>query len=155
MTRDDVMALEGRELDMVVAERVFGLKRETTRIQWPRIEVTVFESPGTGGMVYYYHPDDPDVCLGRHKDGFWAMLHPLPQFSSDIAWAWLVVERMRKLGFCYYLDDHEGTHKAVFARINRSRQVVGPHYRAESESAPLSICHAAVLAATGAEVRQA
>lgn len=67
----------------------------------------------------------------------------LPNFSTDIKAAWMVVEKLRADGYYFCLDEGDrGEYCCIFANPNV--------YRAEEETAPLSICLAA-LEAVGIE----
>lgn len=70
MKREEIMRLEGRELDAAVHERVFG-----RRVEWavPSAETTF--------------PFDPDTRMR------------IPDYSNDIAAVWRVVGEMNRRGF--------------------------------------------------------
>lgn len=63
-----------------------------------------------------------------------------PHYSTDIAAAWQVVERMKPLGI--WLVDLQDYYKAAF--LNSDDDVVGGEVSAET--APLAICRAALKA---------
>lgn len=105
----------GRELDALTAEKVMGLR--------------VVRCPDHGDCIYWhaYGPDRPDGQL--------------PEYSTDIAEAWQVVEKLRDLDPEIWWDVHW---ECVF-NTNDSR-VWGT-----ADTAPEAICRAA-LAAVGCEV---
>lgn len=118
----------GRELDALVAEKVMGL--EITKI--------------ANGHMWF-------------RDGV-TLRSPIPHYSTDIAAAWLVVEKMSSDGWIHEITEHINDSQikcAMFA--NRSG-----HYEsyerswddeqwAVSGTAPHAICLAA-LKAVGIEV---
>src|SRR5690606_19328389 len=73
VTRDEILALEDRELDAAVAERVMGWLGRPKRFA------------GTPIML-------APVGEGKFTPT------PVPAYSADIAAAWQVVERMREMG---------------------------------------------------------
>lgn len=72
----------GRELDALVAERVMGLAKI---------------------MVKGDFEEFPMFVLPERKRAIWNAFHA-PRYSTDIAAAWAVVERMRELGWKFQLD---------------------------------------------------
>jgi hypothetical protein len=75
----------GRAVDAEVAEKVMGF-------EWRRV---------ADGFQYFYSPDGDCVGIQRGDDSPRIYGSPLPSYSTDIAAAWLVVERMRK---DYHID---------------------------------------------------
>lgn len=134
----------GRELDRLVAERVMGWR--------------VFGTPEV--YAYWTEPYEGEKRLGD--------MPSLPRFSTDIAAAWTVVERMREMKWLVrvqempdnypYLDNMTGEPlfyaKAYVTmewmpRISeRTGKLVMPRC-ARATTAPLSICRAALAAAEG------
>jgi len=80
MTRDEIMRLEGRELDAAVHERVFG-----RRVKW-----------ATPGVPAFKFPFDPDARMR------------IPHYSTDIDAAWQVVERLIDAGYPVAISTHPG-----------------------------------------------
>lgn len=115
----------GRELDAVVAEQVCG---------W------------TG--VYWLDRETP---VGSHKP---APAQRVSNYSTDIAAAWLVVERMRLQGWHYSIDSHGAVTGNTSCGFTRGTGVDQPMeaFGAEADTAPLAICRAALLAVQGKEV---
>lgn len=128
MTRDDVMRLSGRELDAAVAEHVMGWKRG---------------DPKYGDMPWY------PPGIGRYLGG--GRLN-LPKFSTDIAAAWEVVERLAE----FEINDIEVTveirnvAEGWACWIHSGCEEIA---EAREETAPLAICRAALLAMVGARRR--
>jgi hypothetical protein len=115
----------GREMDAMVAEQVMGWRLEQNH-------------GSAGGMLWH-----------GHGGGFGAMPEgEQPYFSTEIAEAWRVVERMSALGWLWDLDtysDGQGWH-AVVQRPEPDDLRIGSGYG----PAPVAICLAALAAITGA-----
>ena len=113
MNREEIMRLEGRELDAAVHECVFG-----RRVKW-----------ATPSAAFNF-PFDPDTRMR------------IPHYSTDIAAAWQVVERMRERGLYFELGVAS---KAPYAKAwlwNKDN-----YWQAEGRTAPEAICRAALWAA--------
>lgn len=130
----------GRELDALVAEKVMGCRVQ----HW-----SGYNSPGT------YRCGCGVVCAYPHgvKDREGQLDGDLAYYSTDIAAAWEVVEKLRERGLhldinnrqaCDGVDDMGGAWWAEFASADYA---VGG--QAFADTAPLAICRAA-LAAVGA-----
>jgi hypothetical protein len=147
LTRDAIMAMQpGRELDALVAERVFGI--QAIVMNWP-CEV----NPDTGRAYPIQFPDpcdleDPqlvDVVFSPYAST--AVLEPpveiLPRYSTDIAAAWQVVEHLKPFA--------SGRHSID---ISWAMRLVKPMWCVEinglsnalADTAPEAICKAALLA---------
>lgn len=116
----------GIEMDALIAEKVIGAKWDESRCR-----VCGFSL-------------DPDGKMCRSDD---CSMRPVPArradaiapYSTDIAAAWQVVERLR---FCVVTRVmSRGTYKAI-AKVSRSKPQVSAH----AETAPLAICRAALVA---------
>lgn len=114
-----------------------------------------------GGMIKKI--TDPDKLEGRDLDGavavevmeviYQACCHRIsilgvweacPQYSTDMAAAWLVVNRMRKLGWTFKLTERRATKKfsATFATAFNEG---GRGHGRMADSMPESICKTALL----------
>ena len=116
----------GRELDALVAERVMGLVAYSVGLvtERPRVR-TVDDLQRTGT--------------------------PLSPYSTDIAAAWQVVERLHALGFVVNVTMDNGTGRYCEVWKLADDSIYAPH-RVEAETTiPHVICLAA-LKAVGAEV---
>lgn len=123
MTLPTGAATAGRAMDMQIAEKVMG---------WVR------------GRSYANGNGDWIVDGATSPSRTWNLT---PHYSTDIAAAWLVVEKMRALG--YQLDLSHALGDAIerpllYAKFSLLR---GYTNHANSDSAPLVICKAALLAA--------
>lgn len=108
MTKDEIMKLEaGQEINELVINHV---------MKWALIH--------RGDFDYTYN----DGVYGARIN--WSP-------SSEIADAWIVVEKMQSKGFCFDADGN--------ALRKRFRFGVGQEI-GEAETAPLAICRAALLA---------
>lgn len=113
----------GRELDKLVAEKIFGLVKIETYgpLSGLRLIVAGYKNESTGSVIF-----------------------TLPEYSQDMNAAWEVVEKIKSLsqsdgkfdtcrepwvGFCTRLTDYEDHFGEAFGRIT-----------------PLSICLAALIA---------
>lgn len=114
----------GTELNALVAEKVMEWKREG---DW--FEVPYWISGGT---------------FQAHADAF--------RFSTEIASAWQVVEKMREFGWFFYMDNgSQGDSFFVTFHEGKDFSDDGCSASAEAPTAPLAICLAA-LKALGVEV---
>ncbi len=105
----------GRELDALVAEKVMGLKPE---------------------LIEYMHPFLGKFTIDQTQMNpfMWA-----PCFSTDIASAWDVVDKLRPLGL--WIISHDDWYGAAFAE----NDTLGVEYNLEEgQSVPHAICLAAL-----------
>lgn len=140
MTREEIMALSGRELDAAVAEHVMGWRPRWVEEPpyWMAWEV---ELPN-GDMLYgtIVPKAVPQPVWYDDRDGV-----RCPRFSTDIAAAWEVAERLTE----FEIDDldltvevgnvMEGWACWVYSGCEEVAE-------AREETAPLAICRAALLA---------
>lgn len=133
MNADEIRTLGAdRDTDAAVAEMVMGWKWDDHN---PRQRLLCSSDGQIGAVIF----DDGMA----DDDGVLQWLPPLPQFSTDIAAAWEVVEWMLEYAYGFGLD------------------WLGPgegfecHFGTESIccelTAPLAICRAALLAVMGDE----
>ena len=106
----------GRELDCRVAEKVMGYAVQGDQI---------------------VPPNDAYVLLGIMG----AMKFDIPHYSTDIADAWLVVEKMKASAFEVTIDDTDGDWWALFADLEYKH--ISSAY---ADTAPLAVCRAALKA---------
>lgn len=111
MTTEDIDKLEaGRELDALVAQRVF--------------------------------PDDVFRWHSRcDYSGCFRCLHNCEHYSTDIAAAWLVVERFRELRYAFSLDDRGDRLWDCYFQLDSTDYSSGC---LGVDAAPLAICRAAL-----------
>ena len=100
-------------------------------------ESQYIEYGGSGGEYVWVLPN-----------GEWQHEPDVPDYSTSIAAAWAVVEKMEKLGF--RMDLESGWENLQEYRAYKVR-FYKPHYleEAQSEHAPLAICRAALKAVEG------
>ena len=138
----------GRELDAEVAEKVIGW---TVERDWP--------SERVGGEWFAYEPSRGEVYSFHRRENYertehWYR-HPdnrdylvlVPSFSTSIADAWLVVEKMRERGIYIDLRASSSGYFAMWSRAGRDDEdiwVTGSSHMADD--APLAICLAALKA---------
>ena len=114
MTRDEILKLEaGRELDALVAEQVMGFV-DLGPLQLADLR---YQKPTTDGVV----------VLGR-----------LPNYSTDIAAAWQVVEKISKL-YHVEIENFDGGYGVTLDDYSQT-------WEAHAPTAPLAISRAALLA---------
>lgn len=114
MTTTDIDTLTGRDLDRAIAEEVFGAE-------------TLLDGYGMSIMRQSSQPHHLPVVV--------------PQYSSNIASAWLVMEAMRESGYWASIDRGPNSRDwcASFQNNNSKYIVYAP-------AAPLAICGAAIKA---------
>lgn len=110
----------GRDLDALVAERVMG-----------------FLPPGPG--MWWTHPDNPLARYGGPRE-----------YSTDIAAAWQVVERLHGVGDLLSLD-YGKFHLDLWDDLHWQARFRDSEVHACARTAPHAICLAA-LRAVGVEV---
>lgn len=130
-----VIIKAGRELDAIVAENVMGFAAKNFPMNggwfyighWECKTIGGIEIPGPGG-----HP----------MDAYWEMnSKPLPHYSTDIAAAWQVVEKLDLFRGTALLGANSGHDRGW--QIVEECQDLGDII-AEAETAPLVICLAAL-----------
>lgn len=126
MAYDDVMRLSGRELDAVVVEHVFGMKR----------------LEGASIPFEHLHKSEPVseqvVWLGD-GERYCKFCGDLPLCSSDIAAAWKIVE---------YLATPDEVVMITFAKDEWIVTIGSAEVSAIGKTAAEAICRAALLAVT-------
>ena len=122
----------GRELDLLMAEKVLGL---IACDKWTLINLGSAEGPAFKKNCEHencYPASEQDSALGQ--------MGGCPQLSTSIEAAWKVVEHMRRKGFEFALDSKGGDpYWAEFATMDYSvgRQATG-------DCPALAICLAAL-----------
>lgn len=114
----------GRELDALIAEKIMG---------WRRVG-----------------PDEPPKSGWRSSTGYWhaeednAWEKGLPRYSTDIAAAWDVVDKIKdiKPDHAFSLESYKGKWSADFVLKDYDNYNCGEG----ASSAPLAICLAALRA---------
>jgi hypothetical protein len=128
MTRDDVLAMQpGRELDALVAEKVMG---------WAEL--------WTDSKNYMaYPPCEQKFTIGE------AERHPVWPYSTDIAAAWEVVEKIKHMNL--YIATHVPADGRITCIVDDD--INGEltcdevkEYQVVADTAPEAICKAALLA---------
>lgn len=128
MTRELVA---GRELDAMIAERVMG---------WTAVE---HEHRGARGEAWFVLSGVVPLAEVRAQ---------VPGYSSDIAAAFLVVEKLSERGFDYLIEGHEERNGADFvahAQFSQFRQfprAINIEEDAWKATLPHAICLAALAA---------
>lgn len=129
------LADAGRELDALIAEKVMDY-------EWRR-----FEYPPAGAIFKY---GKPWTWLSSRKNGAAVeggeerYIENVPHYSTDIAAAWLVVEKMRADSFCFDLTTSQSCDPSMhWSASFEHEQAQG---RGRSAAAPHAICLAAIAA---------
>lgn len=125
MTEDEIRNLPaGREMDALVAQQLFG---------WMFIASNFVHNLEYGTMI------PPN---GWKRDNF--IPDECPHYSTDIAAAWEVVEKMRGMALAMTMGKGDDAYQC---RIFDGR-IAPEAYRVlvSAETAPLAICRAALLA---------
>jgi len=142
----------GRELDALVAKKVMGLhgigyygpnKSHGFHRDYDR-----FDTNDEALAAYKkYWPEDSwhedEDCLHHWKDD-WGPLC-LYEYSTDIFYAWLVVEKMQEDGWYWGIGYDYGELVAGFYTARDSEGEVDPYF-VQAKTAPLAICLAALKA---------
>ncbi|WP_339246845.1 hypothetical protein NST58_06545 [Paenibacillus sp. FSL R10-2796] len=90
LTREEILAMEpGRKLDALIEEHIFNV--DLSGFQWARVGNSMFKN--TDGSVTW-------IDISR--------------YSEDISAAWIVVEKMRNLGFNLNLYVHQSGYSIVY-----------------------------------------
>lgn len=114
----------GREMDILIAEKIFGWKR---KIYPP-------DSLGTLGSAVWEKP-------GPHRPHIMTIAG-MPNYSTEISAAWEVVEKLNSLGWNVCVASRIDGQYACFVTKQAAEDGSAP-YR---ESAPMAICLAALEA---------
>jgi hypothetical protein len=148
MTRDEIMALTGRELDAAVAELLFGWR-------W------FVDSAGNEvGEAWMYSPEvaakiSADSGIVPASPGAPRYYSGIPSYSSNWLGLGLVVEAMKQRGWGVSIVGplpaparHERWYSAEFAPARRlARDVpMARHRNTRSPTAPQAVARAALLA---------
>jgi hypothetical protein len=134
----------GREMDAVIAEKVFAWR--WIAHAWKDNPTYRFIAPPTVEIGDRY-----SLASGLEPlYADWDRVAKLPKYSTDIADAWQIVEKLRLIGWNYIqIDCDEDLWGADFAKLafteHGANQVAKAHSTAR-ESAPLAIGRAALKA---------
>lgn len=126
----------GREMDAAVAERVMGEARPTREFTISEFDTAMVGTPVLSPQGCWYGVFE----FEKGDKGEWV---PMP-YSTDIAAAWKVVERLKSLGWHVQIKMSEGT-KCLCALENDSDDWCG-----YEDTAPLAICRVALRAVSKA-----
>lgn len=130
MTKDEALALEaGRVLDLAIAEKVFGLY-VTSR---PKAD------------VFFYQRDNKNFDESKV-----VYESEVPHYSTDIAAAWTVVEKMHECDFTTQRMHRTGGKSSTTKggwRVGLSDNEMGPDTAwCIADTLPLAICRCALQA---------
>jgi hypothetical protein len=136
MTRDEILGLEaGNNLDILVAEKVFGWRKGTN-------EYNI--------LGWQWSKRDGTPVLDDSWDGVWVTpLSCTPNYSTDIKAAWEVVEKMREKSFYVRVNSIGKYFECCFIKnfVNENNtpgSFIG--LSNTCKTAPEAICKAALLA---------
>lgn len=121
----------GRELDALVAEKVMG---------WRPMQGGVSMEIGEKGDLW---EDGSRKWYGKDGDPRPMRLLPSPKFSTDIASAWLVVEKTDPVFSWVLSRAQDGDYDVSMTFHATDYEIV---YEATADTAPLAICRAALKA---------
>lgn len=126
MTRDEIMALSGRELDAAVAEYVMGWSKHRRK----------------NPLYRYGDPGLDFIWVPPQFNGNVAYRRSLPWYSSDISAAWQVVEELE-----WPINLHNCVHGEWECAILCPYEDENgePRVAAVEPTAPAAICRAALL----------
>lgn len=112
-----------RELDALIAEKVMDWTWRT-----------------------YWRPEEARALFPPPCEGSYAMGDAYPEYSTDIAAAWLVVEKLESGGYCVHVENFPPSTPAAYrwrAHVETAELSIG---YGDADSAPLAICRAALAA---------
>lgn len=125
ISRKDIMQLSnGREIDILIAEQVMGWQLEIDEAKLNRLNK--------------YFSRDEGRNWWRKPEGGW--YSDPPSYSSDIAAAWQVVNRMNSRGQALFLLQSNEENRVAFGDPG----ALDPHYVSE-KSMTAAICKAALI----------
>jgi len=125
MTKEEILNMEpGPELDRLVAEKVMGWRRRSHKFSQNAWE--------------WYNPEIPDPY---HNKDFVCNDVDLPKFSTDIAAAWKVVNRLREKQFDIMIKTLKDRWEVLISDPDKILD-----WYATAPELPLAICRAALLA---------
>lgn len=144
----------GRELDTLIAEKAMGL--EIVHRSWP---CGYAPDCGTYEAALYEHRQSglsrlwPDVIYKtsepldewRHQLGLWC--EPVPHYSTDIAAAWTVVERLEAMGWVVRVSQYQlnpTKWNCRFVPTTGEMLDTGAYVFDDAPTAPHAICLAAL-----------
>ncbi len=144
-----MQALEGlsdRQLDLVVAEHVFGLVPRKVKPDWYKLEVTLFSYPNDPLITYSFDENACNACMHRNGvDEKAGTARPLPFWACEDEGATEVVREMEGRGFGWEIRklaepvDPSRPYEARFCSATVDA-------RASAESSARAICTAALRA---------
>ncbi len=129
LTREMILAMPaGREMDALVAERAMKIKVRF---------IPPFAGWTANTLDYCYDQSIPEIGIMKHGG-------PIPKFSTEIAAAWQVVEKLQAMGHWVVINTtcDIGLYDIEVRRNGRSSLAEVVIF----EPAPLAICRAALLA---------
>lgn len=146
----------GRELDAALAERVMGLR--VVHPAWPcgyypdGCSIEIMHAADDENRepdswhtelrpIHQVREGDPDNS-DTHTYRF--LCEVVPAYSTDIAAAWLVVERMRALGWCVAINDRMDDPEPWWCEFATDGYERGA--QAWANTMPLAVCRAALAA---------
>lgn len=144
----------GRELDALIVERVFGLTGRTTVYAWNDRKARKYPAIGFPCDLPYgsrYARRDYGTFVneaGEKMRG--AVVFPAP-FSTDIAAAWQVVEKVCETGAHFDLMRHTQYAVQWSAHFPNGMESPSSHAYQLAATAPLAICLAALSAVSPEE----
>lgn len=128
----------GRELDALIAERVFGWIGCDPTVKWGKWK---YGDPGD----MWTEIEEP-WCRGHGRPPWSGNLEPYPRYSEDIAAAWEVVEKLTTTTKqWFHLEQHSVGCAVSFATVGAGDRDF--EVKAEAETAAHAICLAALEAA--------
>lgn len=149
----DINKLDSRELDMLVAEYVFGLHVEVVKPTWYDREVMLFISPESGLIIYSYDTNGCNAMMYRNgvdsKDG---IAEPLPFFSLDDTIVWEIIDQLRGNGWRVNIHvEPESVEVNVYCPFGPCKKHGTKTHNwhgatASGETLPLALCRAALKA---------
>jgi hypothetical protein len=136
MTDEEIDALSGAELDVLIHQRVFG-----KRVEKRRAFMGTFNTGKEVYREYYFDPDDKTQYL-HFTDGYAGMI---PNYSANFQDAWLVVSHLSKNGYWFNLS-YNGEEVAIDIDRLEGKLWVRAVEEYTGSSVPEAICRASLRA---------
>lgn len=131
--------IAGSGLDVLVAEKVMGLEV----ISDPK---RYLEVSADGGDIFGKKYVCTVMCHNQTFEARGSRIATIPQYSTDIGAAWLVVEHMQKSAVCGYISLYSPTDESKywFAKFSKKWHSCEIYDGELGDAAPHAICIAAL-----------
>ena len=134
MTRDEILNMQaGRELDALISMHIFGKN--------PELRMDFTTKTSTELCIAHYSYSAP-VHVFKTQDGYFSVL---PRYSTDIAAAWQVVEKLRETMYFVSISASADCGASWLCEWTTADTAID---FVRAGTMPLAVCRAALLAVT-------